>query len=115
MKYSSYVLFFKALSNRVRLSILDSLMSGEKSVSEICSLTGLEQSRASHNLRILSTWGFIKSKRKGKKVIYSLDRKNITPIMEAAATYLDKHEVKLCTCGILKGEKTCKHLRLKNG
>jgi DNA-binding transcriptional ArsR family regulator len=110
MKYISYVLFFRALSNPSRMRILESLSDGELSVSGICKTTGFEQSRVSHNLRILEIWGFVSFRREGKRVIYSMEKRSISPIIRAAGKHLRHHGDKICTCGILQGRRKCPHL-----
>jgi ArsR family transcriptional regulator, zinc-responsive transcriptional repressor len=114
MKKLSYELFFKVLGNKTRLGIVEALKARPMNVSQICDSTGFEQSRVSHNLRYLQAWGFVDGKRDGKNIIYCLDRKNLLPILEAVDGYMSRYDKKLCTCGILKGEKTCKHLKEVN-
>jgi DNA-binding transcriptional ArsR family regulator len=111
MKKISYDIFFKALSNRTRLGIIQALRAGPKNVTRLRDELGLEQSRVSHGLSILSSWGLVTSKREGKNIVYSLDKKHLLPALEHLDGYLAKHERSLCTCGILKGKSTCSHLK----
>ncbi len=76
MKCSSYNLFFEVFSNKTRIKIIEALITGEKSVSEICKLINEEQSKVSHNLKKLTECHFLDVKRKGKKRIYSLNKEN---------------------------------------
>jgi len=62
----------KALANPVRLMIVDCLLSGEKSVTEIIAITKEEQSNISKSLGILKAHGLIKDRKKGMNVYYSL-------------------------------------------
>ncbi|MDD3014060.1 MAG: metalloregulator ArsR/SmtB family transcription factor [Candidatus Gastranaerophilales bacterium] len=62
----------KALANPIRLMIVDCLLSGEKSVSEIIQTTGEEQSNISKSLGILKAQGLIKDRKNGMNVYYSL-------------------------------------------
>jgi len=110
MKKSSYNLFFKALANATRLEILELLQQEDKSVGEITKTLGLEQSRVSHSLNILKTWGLVASRKEGRKRIYSLDPEYGQPLIEALDKYMEKYQQKLETCGILKGKDTCRHI-----
>lgn len=111
MKKCSYELFFKALGNRTRLSVISRLRDGDKCVSEICSETRLEQSRVSHALSSLEAWGFVSSKRDGKNIIYSIDDRHAEPVLKAVDSYMGEFSDELCHCGILGGEGTCKNIR----
>ncbi len=110
MKKNSYKVFFKAFGNDTRLAIVDALRGGPKNVGKICEVSGFEQSRVSHNLRYLETWGLIVSERVGKTVVYRLDEKNLVPVLDALDGYMERYGKKLCTCGVLAGKGRCKHL-----
>jgi ArsR family transcriptional regulator len=62
----------KAIANPTRLMIIDCLLNGEKSVSEIIELTGEEQSNISKSLGILKANGLIKDRKQGLNVYYSI-------------------------------------------
>lgn len=62
----------KALANPTRLMIVDCLMNGEKSVSELIEATKEEQSNISKNLGILKAHGLINDRKEGLNVYYSL-------------------------------------------
>jgi ArsR family transcriptional regulator len=68
---------FKALSDEVRIRILKVLMERECCVCEVMQALTISQSRASRNLGILEDAGFIKSKRDGPLIVYSVDRKEL--------------------------------------
>ena len=63
----------KTLADSTRLAILEVLTSGPKHVGEINALLNLEQSLLSHHLKVLRNAGFVRSRRDGKAVLYSLD------------------------------------------
>lgn len=92
MLYDAYELFLETLGNRRRIRIIESLMSGPKSVSEIVNKTKFEQSNVSHNLRRLERCGFVKSERTGKNRVYSLNNETIKPLM----IIIEKHINKFC-------------------
>jgi len=63
----------KALSDETRLRILKVLLERECCVCEIMQALDISQSRASRNLRILQNAGFLKERRDGVWIIYSVD------------------------------------------
>lgn len=64
---------FKALSNPVRLEILDTLLYGEKCVCEIIkTLNKYEQPHISKSLTKLKKVGLIEERKEGLKVFYKL-------------------------------------------
>lgn len=66
-----YLKVFSALSDETRLRIFVLLKKGELCVCELESSLNLNQSRVSHNLRILKEAGLVENKRAGKWIIYS--------------------------------------------
>ncbi len=63
----------KALSDETRLRILKILLERECCVCEIMQALDISQSRASRNLGILRDSGFLKERRDGTWIIYSVD------------------------------------------
>ena len=68
-----FVKLFKALSDETRIRILKVLLQRECCVCEVMQALDISQSRASRNLGILEDAGFIKSRRDGLWIIYSID------------------------------------------
>jgi len=64
---------FKALSDETRIRILKVLMQRECCVCEVMQALDISQSRASRNLSTLEDAGFIKSRREGLWIIYSIN------------------------------------------
>jgi DNA-binding transcriptional ArsR family regulator len=104
-KEKAYKLFFKAISNPTRLKIINVLRNGPKTVTEIANETGFEQSRVSHNLKCLLDCGFIENKRKGKYVIYSLNKDTILPLLDLMDKHISLYAEYLIKCNILKTSK----------
>ncbi len=83
------ITFLKALSDPVRLSIIEFLRDGERCACEIVPHTGKSQPNVSLHLKRLEEAGILGSRREGTKVLYRikdprtlqilmlLDRKNI--------------------------------------
>ncbi len=63
----------KALSDETRLRILNILLERECCVCEIMQALGISQSRASRNLGIIQGAGFLKARRDGTWMLYSID------------------------------------------
>ena len=64
----------KALSDETRLRIMNVLLERECCVCEVMQALDISQSRASRNLGILEGAGFLKARREGAWMLYSIDR-----------------------------------------
>jgi ArsR family transcriptional regulator, virulence genes transcriptional regulator len=73
--------FLKALAHEGRLMILCHLGAGEKSVSELEALLGTHQATISQMLARLREEGFVKTRRDGKAVYYSIADSNTVAII----------------------------------
>lgn len=67
----------KALSDETRLRILNLLLERECCVCEVMQALGISQTRASRNLGILQDAGFLRARREGLWVLYSLGKEEI--------------------------------------
>jgi len=67
----------KALSDETRLRILKVLLERECCVCEIMQALDISQSRASRNLGILEDAGFLKARRDGAWIVYSVDEEGM--------------------------------------
>jgi len=72
-----FVKLFKALSDETRMRILKVLLERECCVCEVMQALDISQSRASRNLGILENAGFIKSRRDGLWIVYSIDEQTV--------------------------------------
>jgi len=72
-----FVTPIKALSDETRIRILKVLMERECCVCEVMQALNISQSRASRNLGILADAGFVKSRRDGLWIIYSIDEQTV--------------------------------------
>ncbi len=63
----------KALSDETRLRILNILLDRECCVCEVMQALDISQSRASRNLGILQDGGFLKARRDGTWMLYSIN------------------------------------------
>ena len=85
-------IFFKVLANPTRLGILEALLKGSKSVTEIAKILKQEQSMISHNLEPLEKCRFVFSERKKKRRLYSINRETAEPLFKL----FDYHSKKYC-------------------
>ncbi len=74
--------FLKQLASEQRLMILCHLTDGEKSVSELQSLVGLEQSSISQHLARLRKQGIITARRNSQSKLYSIADDNALKVIE---------------------------------
>lgn len=93
---------FEVLAEPARRELLDALVQGEKSVSELVTATGLSQPNTSRHLRILREAGFVAVRPQGQRRLYAvrperlveLDRW-LTPYRELWRSSLDTLERRL--------------------
>jgi ArsR family transcriptional regulator len=69
--------FCKALADDTRQRILEMLLGGELSVTEIVEAFKMTQPTISHHLNILKQYGLVKARKAGKQVFYAIDRQNV--------------------------------------
>jgi DNA-binding transcriptional ArsR family regulator len=93
---------FKALSEPARLDILNSLRSGEMTVTELVEQSGLGQANVSKHLQSLYAAGFVGRRKEGLYVYYFL---------------ADASVLKLCDimCGRLENELAARRKALSAG
>lgn len=94
-------LFFEALSSPLRLKIVQVLMNGAQSVSELSERTGAEQSRVSHALTALTDCKLVSYTKEGKNRIYKI----IDPVVEKIINMVVEYECHTC--------KSCSRLAKK--
>jgi len=87
MKCSSYY-FFRVISNKTRWDIINALYIKDMCVNDISKETKIEQSKVSHALKTLSECNIVFPTRDGKKIIYSLNKKTIRPILQILETHM---------------------------
>ncbi len=79
----------KALSDETRLRILRVLLEKECCVCEVMQALDISQSRASRNLGILQDAGFLKARRDGLWIVYSVDRESANRYATSLAKLLE--------------------------
>ncbi len=82
--------FFSLLSDNTRLKIMMCLEISEMCVRCISDALGMSDSAVSHQLRILRESDFVKSRREGKFVYYSLKDNQVQSIIDTAAEHISE-------------------------
>ena len=72
----------KAIANKNRMTLLCQLSSGEKTVGELESLTGIRQPTLSQQIGVLREEKVISSRREGKNIYYSISNPVALQIIE---------------------------------
>jgi ArsR family transcriptional regulator len=83
--------FFKALAHPLRLSILDALRAGEKTVAEISQQFEVEPANASQQLAVLRNKNIIMARKAGANVYYSVSDPTIFRLLDVAKEIFNNH------------------------
>ena len=74
--------FFKALAHPLRISILDSLRNGERTVNEISQQFDVEPANASQQLAVLRNKNIISARKKGSSVYYYVSDPTVFKLLD---------------------------------
>ena len=77
MDEKNFSTYFKAFGDSTRQKILAHLSRGERTVSEIVAAVGFSQPTISRHLSILKSAGIVIDERRGKNVLYALNKELI--------------------------------------
>lgn len=89
---------FKGFADDSRLSILEKLISGPKTVSYIVEKTLLSQPNVSAHLSCLFDCALVKKTKKGREVYYRLSSREIAKIIEVVRRIVRKHGKAIVEC-----------------
>jgi ArsR family transcriptional regulator len=81
---------FKALAEPARLQILNCLRSGEMTVSKLVDETGFGQANVSKHLQLLHGMGFVRRRKDGLFVYYTLADKGIFQLCDTMCGRLEQ-------------------------
>ncbi len=76
--------YFRVLGDPTRLRILEALLVGERTVSELVDLIGAPQSRISNHLACLKWCRVAEAERRGREVLYRLTDARLRGLLETA-------------------------------
>jgi ArsR family transcriptional regulator len=79
---------FKALANPARIRVLEVLSGGERSVSELQPLVGIESSHLSQQLGVLRRAGLVTTRKSGTTVYYSITDHDLIELLVVARRML---------------------------
>jgi ArsR family transcriptional regulator len=79
---------FKALANPARIRVLEVLAGGERSVSELQPLVGIEASHLSQQLGVLRRAGLVTTRKAGTSVHYSISDPDLIELLAVARRML---------------------------
>ena len=99
--YTVTARFFKGLGDPIRLKILEFLQDGERPVGEIVDHLSLPQNQVSMHLGCLRWCGYVKTRKEGRYVYYSLGDPRVMDIIALAKELLAGSEVHLMTCEVI--------------
>ncbi len=95
---------FRGFSDASRLTILNMLRQGERSVSQIVEETGLSQPNASQHLACLKDCGLVVSRQEGRSVFYTLADERMEDIFLAAEDILARIGQRMYSCTRYKND-----------
>jgi DNA-binding transcriptional ArsR family regulator len=90
--------FFRALGDPTRLKILEMLLDGEKSVSELVRRLGIQQGRVSNHLACLKWCGYVTTGRKGRYTLYRIADRRVKRILQLSRDMVAKNAEHLWAC-----------------
>lgn len=84
------VSLFAAFADTTRLTILSALVHNELCVCDLAQITGVSQSGASHQLRVLRDLDLVTFRREGKRAVYRLADDHVTSLIVAATEHVSE-------------------------
>jgi DNA-binding transcriptional ArsR family regulator len=96
--------FFQVLADPTRVRIVELLLDGEKNVSELVAVLGMQQGRVSSHLACLRWCGFIGTRRDGKYVYYRISDSRVRDLMRLAHQLLADNAGDIASCFRLSTE-----------
>ncbi len=99
---------FHGLSERTRLSILLSLLEGEKRVVDLVDELGGSQSNISGHLACLKDCGLVTDRPQGRQTFYAIATREVVGVLRAAEKLLavNGHAIEMCPRYGTKGRST---------
>lgn len=98
---------FRGLADTTRLSILESLRNGERTVGSIVEATGHSQPNVSNHLSCLKACGLVSSRRDGKSIYYSIATDKIRCLLEDSDGIVTEKGEMMHHCTGYKNKEGC--------
>lgn len=93
-----YAKFFSGLANPTRFKIVEALLEGEKSVTDLVNTLGASQSQISNHLACLKWCGYVSSRQEGKFVYYTITDSRIREIIKLAKLVVADNASHISSC-----------------
>lgn len=106
-EHISIVELAQALADPLRLSILQQLMEGPATVSELISLTGESQSKVSNHLALLRERNLVSATRNQRQVIYALRDASVGQLVESLSLVAGSASIRVQKSPQLITARTC--------
>jgi len=90
--------FFRVLGDPTRLGILELLLAGPRTVSELTAAVGAPRARVSNHLACLRWCGFAEAERRGRQVIYRAADSRLAGLLAAARPLVAGRAAHLASC-----------------
>lgn len=90
--------YFRVLGDPTRLRIIEVLLAGEHTVSELTVAVGASQSRVSNHLACLRWCRLVESERRGRTVLYRVADDRVSRLLELAALVAEPNCDHLASC-----------------
>ncbi len=96
--------YFRGLGDPTRVRILELLVDGEHSVSELVSRVGATQPQVSNHLACLRWCGFVQSRREHRTVFYRVADERVATMIELARSLLQDNAEHVAACRRIDGD-----------
>lgn len=90
--------WFRVLADPTRLAIIEQILTGACSVSELVARTGLPRSRVSNHLACLRWCQFVRAERQGRRVLYTVADPRLRRLLDLADPLIADNAEHLATC-----------------
>jgi len=80
----------KTFGHPKRLMAINTLRGGERTVTELSKITGIDTSNLSQHLHLLRDKGLVSTRRDGTRVYYSLSHPNIGKALDLISSFLEQ-------------------------
>jgi ArsR family transcriptional regulator, cadmium/lead-responsive transcriptional repressor len=90
--------YFRVLGDPTRLRLLEALLEGQHTASELMAIVQASQSRISNHLACLKWCGLATSERRGREVVYRITDPRVRQMLELSRALSEEHREHLASC-----------------
>lgn len=90
--------FFRALSDPTRLTLLEYILAGERTVADCVAHAGVTQPRVSIHLACLTDCGYVTDRRDGRRLLYSVGDPRVAELIVLARALAADNAAALDCC-----------------